>query len=74
MSFNNGEMEFAGDLCLQLMMTYRSLHNLFNQYLDNAELAQHYQLLFVLTRMGGTATQTDLVLVVPAQSPVPYSC
>jgi len=54
-------IEFAGDLSLQLMMTYRSLHYLFNKFLDNAELAQHYQLLFILTRMGGWATQTDLV-------------
>ena len=41
-------VEFAGDLSLQLMMTYRSLHYLFNKFLDNAELAQHYQLLFIL--------------------------
>jgi len=54
-------MEFAGVLCLQLMMTYRQLHQLFNQFLDNTELAQHYHLLFMLTRMGGVATQTDLV-------------
>lgn len=61
MSTDEKKMEFAGDLSLQLMMTYRSLHQLFNQFLDNAELAQHYQLLFMLSRMGGIATQIDLV-------------
>jgi MarR family transcriptional regulator for hemolysin len=61
MSTDEKAMEFAGDLSLQLMMTYRSLHQLFNKFLDNAELAQHYHLLFMLTRMGGIATQTDLV-------------
>jgi DNA-binding MarR family transcriptional regulator len=54
-------MEFSGDLSLQLMMTYRSLHYLLNQFLDIPELAQHYQLLFTLVRLGGTATQTDLI-------------
>lgn len=54
-------MEFAGDLTLQLMMTYRTLHHLFNKIMDNPDLAQHYQLLFVLTRMGGSATQIELI-------------
>jgi DNA-binding IclR family transcriptional regulator len=34
---------------------------LFNKFVDNPELAQYYQLLFMLSTMGGTATQTDLV-------------
>jgi len=61
MSSNERTMEFAGDLSLQLLMTYRSLHYLFNKFLDNPELVQHYQLLFMLTRMGGTATQVELI-------------
>lgn len=54
-------MEFAGDLSLQLLMTYRMLHYVFNNILDYPDLAQHYQLLFVLTRMGGSATQMELI-------------
>ena len=54
-------MEFAGDIMLQLMIVQRALHALFIDILDVQDLSQHYQVLMVLTRMGGAATQIELI-------------
>ncbi|MDT3405402.1 MarR family winged helix-turn-helix transcriptional regulator [Mucilaginibacter terrae] len=54
-------MEFAGDIVLQLMVTYRSLNGQMTELLEASDIAQHYQLLVVLCRIGGAATQTELI-------------
>ncbi|WP_345947757.1 MarR family winged helix-turn-helix transcriptional regulator [Mucilaginibacter sp. PAMB04274] len=59
-------MEFAGDILLQLMIIHRSLHSLFADTLDIPEISQHYHVLLVLNRIGGVATQIELIAYLKA--------
>lgn len=54
-------MELAGDIVLQLMIAFRSLNGMIVDLLDVSDIAQHYQLLVVLCRIGGAATQIELI-------------
>jgi DNA-binding MarR family transcriptional regulator len=54
-------MEFAGDIILQLMIAFRSLNGLITDSVEVSDIAQHYQVLMVLCRIGGAATQIELI-------------
>ena len=52
-------MEFAGDIVLQLMIAFRLLNGLVMESVQVSDIAQHYQVLMVLCRIGGSATQIE---------------
>lgn len=53
-------MNFGEDLSLQVMLAHKSYQQYLNRILNKIEVFQHYQLLLLLSRLGGQTTQKRL--------------
>ena len=53
-------MNFGEDLSLQVMQVHRAYQQHLNSVLKKMDVQQHYQILLLLNRLGGKATQKTL--------------
>ncbi|MEO6497489.1 MAG: MarR family transcriptional regulator [Mucilaginibacter sp.] len=53
-------MNFGEDLSLQVMQVHRAYQQYLSGLLKKIDVQQHYHILLLLNRMGGTATQKTL--------------